>query len=71
MIGDILWEPPADLRQSTEVGRFMEWLRDRRALEFEGYDELQRWSTGDLEGFDLGVLRGAGARGVRGRPGLP
>jgi acetoacetyl-CoA synthetase len=51
MIGDILWEPPADLRQSTEVGRFMEWLRDRRELDFGSFDELQRWSTGDLEGF--------------------
>jgi acetoacetyl-CoA synthetase len=51
MIGDILWEPPADLRESTEIGRFMEWLRDNRGRDFATYDELWRWSIDDLEGF--------------------
>jgi acetoacetyl-CoA synthetase len=51
MIGDILWEPPADLRQSTEVGRFMEFVERRRGLRFAGYDDLWRWSVQDLEGF--------------------
>ncbi|MGH2858924.1 MAG: acetoacetate--CoA ligase [Solirubrobacteraceae bacterium] len=51
MIGEILWEPPADLRQSTEIGRFMEWLRERRGTEFASYQELRRWSVDDLEGF--------------------
>jgi acetoacetyl-CoA synthetase len=51
MIGDILWEPPADLRQSTEVGRLMEWLREQRGRDFGSFQELQRWSTDDLEGF--------------------
>jgi acetoacetyl-CoA synthetase len=51
MIGDVLWSPPADLRQTTEIGRYMNWLHDRRGLDFESYDALQRWSTTDLEGF--------------------
>jgi acetoacetyl-CoA synthetase len=51
MIGDILWTPPADLRQSTEVGRFMSWLGNHRSLDFDGYEQLQRWSVDDLEGF--------------------
>ena len=51
MIGDILWTPPGDLRQSTEIGRFMEWLRDERGREVGSYDELWRWSVEDLEGF--------------------
>jgi acetoacetyl-CoA synthetase len=51
VIGDVLWTPPADLRESTEVGRFMNWLRDERGLEPAGYDELWEWSVGDLEGF--------------------
>jgi acetoacetyl-CoA synthetase len=29
----------------------MNWLRDRRGLDFADYDALQRWSTTDLEGF--------------------
>ena len=32
MIGDVLWTPPADCRQTTEIGRFMNWLDDRRGL---------------------------------------
>ncbi len=51
MIGDILWTPPADLRQTTEIGRYMNWLRDHRSLEFPDYDALQRWSTTDLDAF--------------------
>ncbi len=45
MIGDVLWEPPADLRSSTEIGRFM------ASAGKASYDELWRWSVSDLEGF--------------------
>jgi acetoacetyl-CoA synthetase len=51
MNGDILWQPPADLRDSTEVGRFMEWVREHRGRDLSGYDELWDWSVTDLEGF--------------------
>ncbi len=51
MIGDILWTPPADWRETTEIGRLMNWLRDERGREFGTFDELREWSVGDLEGF--------------------
>ena len=51
MIGDILWTPPADWRDTTEIGRFVNWLRDERGREFNDYDDLYRWSVDDLEGF--------------------
>ena len=51
MTGDILWTPPADARETTELGRYMNWLRDRRQRDFAGYDELRRWSVEDLDGF--------------------
>jgi acetoacetyl-CoA synthetase len=51
MTSDILWEPPSDLRQSTEIGRFMNWLRDHRGRDFSSYAALHRWSVDDLEGF--------------------
>jgi acetoacetyl-CoA synthetase len=51
MIGDILWEPPADLRQRTEVGRFMQWVSDHSGRDFSSFHELWRWSVDDLEGF--------------------
>ena len=62
MVGDILWTPPADLRQSTEVGRFMAWLAAHRGLHFSGYDELWRWSVDDLEGFWSAVWEFFGIR---------
>ncbi|MGH2836480.1 MAG: AMP-binding protein, partial [Solirubrobacteraceae bacterium] len=55
MIGDILWTPPADLRESTEIGRFMGWLEHNRDLAFDDYQALLRWSTEDPEGFWGGV----------------
>ncbi len=51
MIGDILWNPPADLRQTTEIGRYLTWLRDERDLDFRDYDSLHLWSVTDLEAF--------------------
>ena len=62
MIGDILWTPPADLRESTEVGRFMNWLGAERGRDFDSYDELWRWSVGDLEGFWSSVWEFYGLR---------
>jgi acetoacetyl-CoA synthetase len=50
-IGEILWTPRADWRETTEVGRLMTWLRENRGVELADYDELWRWSVSDLEGF--------------------
>ncbi len=49
--GVLLWTPPADARQSTEIGRYMSWLESERGRSFTGYEELWRWSVEDLEGF--------------------
>jgi acetoacetyl-CoA synthetase len=51
VIGDVLWTPPADVRETTELGRYLNWLRDERGRDFAGYDELWRWSIDDLDGF--------------------
>jgi acetoacetyl-CoA synthetase len=51
VIGDVLWSPPADLADTTEIGRFMSWLAIERAREVGSYEELWRWSVSDLEGF--------------------
>jgi acetoacetyl-CoA synthetase len=49
--GDVLWTPPVDLRQSTEIGRFMDFARGRHGRDFDSYWDLWRWSVDDLEGF--------------------
>jgi acetoacetyl-CoA synthetase len=51
MIGDVLWTPRHDFRQTTEIGRYMNWLRDHRGRDFDSYEQLWRWSIDDLEGF--------------------
>jgi acetoacetyl-CoA synthetase len=51
MTGEVLWSPPADLRETTEVGRYLEWLEEHRTLHFADYNALWRWSVEDLEGF--------------------
>lgn len=51
LTGEVLWTPPSDVLETTEIGRYVRWLREERGLKFEGYDELWRWSVGDLEAF--------------------
>jgi acetoacetyl-CoA synthetase len=47
----VLWTPPSDAREQTEIGRYLEWLEHERGLTFASYDDLQRWSVEDLTGF--------------------
>ena len=49
--GDVLWTPPPDARATTQIGRFMDFVRDERGLDFAEYEDLWRWSVEDLEGF--------------------
>ena len=49
--GQLLWTPdPAHVAQS-QIVRFMDWLARERALRFNDYEALRRWSITDLEGF--------------------
>ncbi len=47
----MLWTPPDDVGETTQLGRYLEWLRETRGIDHAGYDELWRWSVDDLEGF--------------------
>jgi acetoacetyl-CoA synthetase len=42
---DVLWTPPADVGETTEIGRFA------KRFGFDSFESLQRWSVEDLEGF--------------------
>ena len=50
-MGQVLWTPPADARETTQLGRFLDFVRDTRGRDFRGYDELFDWSVSDLDGF--------------------
>ena len=48
---EILWTPSAERVQRATLTRFIDWLGETRGLRFSGYDELWRWSVGDLDAF--------------------
>jgi acetoacetyl-CoA synthetase len=79
-----LWRPAADVRRTTRIGDYLDWLA-RRGPAFEDYAALWRWSVTDLAGFWSSiwdyfrvsadgppgeVLTGARMPGVRWFPGV-
>jgi acetoacetyl-CoA synthetase len=50
MTGTVLWEPPADVRETTRIGDYLHWLRGR-GHDFASYERLWEWSVTDLPGF--------------------
>ena len=73
--GQILWTPTAELREQSEIGRYLQWLRLERKLDFPDYDALWRWSVTDLDGFwaslwdyfEIGRASRTSASSARGR----
>ncbi|HKN93000.1 MAG TPA: acetoacetate--CoA ligase [Thermoleophilaceae bacterium] len=49
--GEVLWTPAPDARNTTVLGRYMDFVRDERGRDFAEYEDLWRWSVEDLEGF--------------------
>lgn len=47
----MLWTPPVDVRQTSRIGAYLRFLKERRGLDFATYDDLWTWSTEDLPGF--------------------
>ncbi len=50
-VGDVLWTPPADVRERSRIGGYLRWLREHRGLDFADYDALWQWSVTDLAAF--------------------
>lgn len=49
--GTILWQPSEHFVKGSNMTRYMNWLRDQKGLNFEGYHDLWEWSVTDLEAF--------------------
>jgi acetoacetyl-CoA synthetase len=60
--GDVLWTPPAEVRETTVVGRYLDWLARERGVALDDYDALMRWSVGELEAFWASVWDFFGVR---------
>ncbi|MBM2618987.1 acetoacetate--CoA ligase [Actinoplanes sp. LDG1-06] len=51
MTGTVLWQPPADVRETSRIGRYMSWLEREHGRSFADYAELWQWSVDDLPAF--------------------
>jgi acetoacetyl-CoA synthetase len=60
--GELMWAPPADARETAQMGRFMAWLERERGLPLRDYDDLFRYSVDDLEGFWSAIWEFFGVR---------
>ena len=49
--GTLLWEPSQSFKQQTNLARYMNWLKERKNLSFERYEDLWKWSVTELEAF--------------------
>src|SRR4051794_19205224 len=47
----VLWEPPEAFAAQTRMRAYQEWLAGHHGVAVETYDELWRWSVGDLDAF--------------------
>jgi acetoacetyl-CoA synthetase len=48
---DTLWQPPADLIADAALTRYARWLPEAGIGRFRTYQDLWRWSVGDIERF--------------------
>jgi len=64
--GATLWEPSERSVRDARITDYLGWLRDRRGLDFGGYDELWRWSVAEPEAFWTSVWDYFGVLGRRG-----
>ena len=46
-----LWRPSEEQLERSDMARFMRWAGELRGRPFADYDELWRWSVGDIDGF--------------------
>src|SRR5579862_7761141 len=49
--GALLWTPSDELKQQSNLTRYMRWLADHHGLTFRSYDELWQWSCSELDRF--------------------
>lgn len=49
--GELLWSPSPDQVRASRLHHYQEWLAAHGGVQTANYEDLWRWSTGDLEGF--------------------
>ena len=49
--GELLWTPRPEYAASSNVAKYMNWLRAKRGLDFADYSALWQWSRTEIEAF--------------------
>ena len=65
MRGDLLWEPPASVHETSHLAAYERWLRETRGLEFASYADLWAWSVADVPADGRRVLLRVRVRRMR------
>ena len=47
----MLWTPPAEARERTNMGRFLRFVNERTGQDLADFDALMTWSTTEIEHF--------------------
>jgi acetoacetyl-CoA synthetase len=47
----VLWTPPADAIEATNMGRFLTFVNERTGQDLADFDALMAWSTDEIEQF--------------------
>jgi acetoacetyl-CoA synthetase len=55
--GTLLWTPPEEFAQQSRIADYMRWLASHHGLHFQNYDDLWRWSCGELERFWITIYQ--------------
>jgi acetoacetyl-CoA synthetase len=55
-VGTLLWEPPADARSRTRMGRYLDRMAAEHGLDLHDQEAAWRWSVNDLEGFWASIV---------------
>jgi len=53
--GTLLWEPSQEFKSRAEMTRYMSWLKEKKDLSFDDYNELWKWSVSNIEDFWVSI----------------
>ncbi len=49
--GTVLWEPSQEFKEGANLTKYLKWLKEKKGLDFDGYDPLWEWSVTSIEDF--------------------
>ncbi len=47
----ILWQPKNEFIENSHIFHFLKWLKEKKGLDFTGYEELWEWSVNSFRDF--------------------